>query len=169
MTRFEKWSVLIGSALTGITGVAYLWVKYAMEPVDPFAVINHPIQPWLLKAHLLVAPFLVFAVGMIALRHVWRHFRSGVRWGRRSGIVTGLSLLPMVLTGYLIQSITHEAWLGFVTLAHIVSSLLFVVGLAVHAVLLARILARGAGEFPRERAAPAPGRLPVADSANMFG
>src|SRR5690606_30891762 len=96
------------SFATGATGLAYLWVKYAMEPTEPFAVINHPIQPWLLKAHLLTAPFLVFAVGMIALRHVWLHYRSGVLRGRRTGIISGLTLLPMILTGYLIQSVTHE-------------------------------------------------------------
>lgn len=149
MTRFEKWSVLSTAAATGATGLAYLWVKYGMEPSEPWAVINHPAQPWLLKSHILVAPLLVFAVGMIALRHIWRHYRSGMLWGRRSGIVTGLSLVPMVMTGYLIQGITHELWLPVVAWVHIGTSIVFVVGVAVHAVVLARLLTRGRLD-PRE-------------------
>lgn len=148
MTRFEKWSVLTGSAATGVTGAAYLWVKYAMEPTEPWAVINHPIQPWLLKAHILVAPLLVFAVGMIAVRHIWRHYRTGMKWGRRSGILSGVSLVPMIVTGYLIQGITHERWLAVTAWTHIVTSVLFLIGVTIHAVILARILVRSVPSKP---------------------
>lgn len=141
MTRFEKWSVLISSALAAITGVAYFWVKYAMVPTEPWAVINHPIQPWLLKSHIVLVPLLVFAVGMIATRHIWRHYRSGMVLGRKSGLMTALSVVPMVVSGYLIQGVTAPSLLSIVTWTHIGTSVLFTVGVAVHSVLLTRHLA----------------------------
>lgn len=138
MTRFERWCVVATSAGTAVTGVGYLWIRYFMEPVDPFSVINHPLQPWFLKAHILVSPFLLFAVGAIAVRHVWRHYRQRVRPGRRTGLATALSLLPMVLTGYLIQSVTHEGWLTGIALSHVGLGLLFTAGVALHYFLARR-------------------------------
>lgn len=142
MNRFEKWSVLSTSFLTAVTGIVYLWMKYFMEAADPWAVINHPLQPWLLKAHILVAPLLVFAVGSIAVRHVWRHIRTGVAFGRRSGLTTALSLAPMIITGYLIQAVTHESWLLAIAIAHIGTGLLYSLGVAVHAWISRKAVAR---------------------------
>lgn len=139
MSPFERWSVLTTSLLTAATGIVYMWMKYFMESSDPWAVINHPLQGWFLKTHILVAPLLVFAVGMIAVRHVWRHFRAGVRHGRRSGLTTGIALAPMVVTGYLIQAITAEGWLAAMAISHIGVGLLYTVGLAVHAWLGRRL------------------------------
>lgn len=41
--------------------MVYWWMKNRMEPLDAWAAINHPLQPWMLKAHILVAPLMVFA------------------------------------------------------------------------------------------------------------
>lgn len=132
MTRFEKGSVLVGSAFTAGTGILYFAVKYLMEPADPWAVVNHPSQTWLLKAHILVAPLLVFAVGAIAVRHVWEHFSSRIRQGRRSGIGAAVAVLPMVITGYLIQVVTQQFWLAVVAWTHIVTGALFSVAVLAH-------------------------------------
>jgi hypothetical protein len=132
MTRFERWSVWSSSVLTFVTGVIYLWLKYGLETDDPFAVINHPWQPAVLKIHILVAPLLVFSVGMVALRHVWRHLQSGSREGRRSGLITLVTLGPMIATGYLIQAITDEGWLRAMAWSHIGLGLLYGLGLLAH-------------------------------------
>ncbi len=138
MSAFEKWSVWVTSLLTGLTGVGYFWAKYLNEPATDFSVVNHPLEPWFLKAHILVSPLLLLAVGMILFRHVWRHYRSGIRWGRRSGIVTGLILLPMVATGYLIQVLTAAGWVRAMALSHIGFGALYLVGIAVHQVMTSR-------------------------------
>lgn len=163
MNRFEKWWVLSTSALTAATGIIYLWMKYFMASTDPWAVINHPLQPAVLKAHILFAPLLVFAVGSISVRHVWKHFRTGVVAGRRSGLTTALSLAPMILTGYLIQAITAEGWLTAMAISHIGTGMLYTAGLAVHAWLGGRIRspsavrrASHARERPPGTRAPAP-------------
>lgn len=133
MKPFERWSLWVTTLLTGGTGLAYWWVKYFMEPTQPWAVINHPIQPWLLKTHIVVAPLLVFAVGMVALGHIWRHFRARVRWGRKTGLTAMLSLAPMVLTGYAIQVLTHEGWLRAMAWSHIGFGVVFLLGFVLHA------------------------------------
>jgi cobalamin biosynthesis protein CobD/CbiB len=132
MTRFERWAVWSSSVLTFVTGVIYLWLKYGLETDDPFAVVNHPWQPVVLKIHILVAPILVFSVGMVALRHIWRHLQSGSREGRRSGLITLVALGPMIATGYLIQAITDEGWLRAMAWSHIGLGLLYGIGLLAH-------------------------------------
>ncbi len=118
--------------LTGLTGLAYFRTKYLVQSSDPFSVLNHPLEPWFLKAHILVSPLLLLAVGSVAVRHVWKHYRLGVVLGRRSGVTMVLAFLPMVTTGYLIQAITHPGRLSAVTIAHLILSGLYLAGLVVH-------------------------------------
>lgn len=175
MSSFEKWSVWVTSALTGITGVAYFWAKYMVEPSDPFAVVNHPLQPWFLKSHILVSPLLLLAVGSILVRHVWKHYRRGIRWGRRSGITTALVFLPMVLTGYAIQAVTHAGWLQALAVGHIAVGAVYLVGLGLHQVAVQYLRPRrrragktddgGVGTEPRERAPRASSSVSRSDPA----
>jgi hypothetical protein len=132
VNRFERWAVWSTSVATFVTGLVYLWMKYVLVSADPFAVVNHPWQPLVLKLHILVSPLLVFSIGLVALRHVWRHVRSGTRDGRRTGLVTLLTFGPMILTGYLIQAITHESLLKGMALSHIGLGVLYGVGLLLH-------------------------------------
>lgn len=138
MNRFEKWSVWLSTAATALTGVGLIWTKYFVTSEETWAVVNHPWEPWLLKAHILAAPALIFAVGLIASRHIWQHYRAGIRWGRKVGIATVLMAVPMVLTGYLIQVLTDRGWLGAMAIAHIVFSLIFTVTLVLHRVFVYR-------------------------------
>ncbi len=138
MNRFEKWSVWITSALTVLTGVGYFVTKYLFTASDPYAVVSHPWQPFFLKAHILVSPLLLFALGIIAIHHVWKHFRSGIRWSRRSGITTALAVLPMVATGYLIQALTDAGWVSAMAWAHIGFGFLYGLGLVVHTWMIRR-------------------------------
>lgn len=132
MNGFERWTVWSTSVTTLITGTVYLWMKYFLVSQDPLAVVNHPWQPYVLKLHILLAPLLVFSVGVIALRHVWRHLKESTQAGRRSGLITVGVLGPMVMTGYLIQAITHQGWLEAMAISHIATGLVFGMGLLAH-------------------------------------
>jgi hypothetical protein len=132
VTRFERWAVWSTSLATLVTGVVYLWMKYLMVSDDPFAIVNHPWQPMVLKLHILVAPLLTFSLGVVALRHIWRHLKAGMREGRRSGLLAGLVFGPMIVTGYLIQAITHEGWLKAMAYSHIGFGLAYGVALLAH-------------------------------------
>jgi hypothetical protein len=133
MRPFPRWLLWTSSLLTGATGLVYMYMKYMLEPMDTWAVINHPWQPAVLKLHIVVAPVMVFAVGLIWMDHVWRHFRQGVRAGRRSGVVAMAVLAPMVFTGYLIQAVTHVGWLQALAWTHIATGTIYLLGLAAHA------------------------------------
>lgn len=132
ITAFERWLLWLSTAATLITGVVYWWMKDLMTTTEPWSVINHPLQPWMLTAHILVAPVLVFAVGLITTRHVWRHYRQGQRKGRRSGVVAALTFVALVVSGYLIQVITAEMLLRVLAWTHLGLGIVYSLGLALH-------------------------------------
>ncbi|MFW5947952.1 MAG: hypothetical protein ACOCUW_05620 [Gemmatimonadota bacterium] len=132
MTPFERRAVWITTAGTLITGVAYWWMKELLTPAEPWAVVNHPLQPWVLKAHILIAPFQVFSVGMITSRHIWRHYRQGVPKGRRTGTLAAVTFAAVVLTGYALQVVTAELLIRGLAWAHLVLGVVYSVGVAAH-------------------------------------
>lgn len=161
MKPLQRWTLLGGTVLVGLTGLVYAWMKYLLVPETEWAVINHPLQPWVLKAHIISAPILVFGIGAIFFDHLLRHLRSGIAPGRRSGIAVSLVLLPMILTGYLIQSVTHVGWLRAMVWGHVISSLLYLAFYGIHAWLMAvRRAQRGAAVRLKRR------RRPVASGAS---
>ena len=133
MKRFEAWCVHLSTLLVGVTGLVYAWMRYLLPP-DPFGVVRHPLQPATQHLHVLVAPLLVFAVGLIWKQHVWGHWRRGAPQRRRSGLALLFALVPMVISGYLIQTTVTEAWRTAWVVTHVTSSLLFLAGYAGHAV-----------------------------------
>ena len=143
MTSFEKWFVWVTSVLVGVTGVGYFYTKYMIENTDPFSVVNHPLEPWLLKGHILVSPLLVLAFGSIFIRHVWRHYRGGIVLGRMSGLSTALAFLPMAGTGYLVQTVVDPVRLQVTVWSHIALSVLYIAGITAHQVFVHR---RGEGK-----------------------
>jgi len=133
---FERWNLRLASLAIIVSGFALLWMKYGLESTDPFAVINHPLQPWALKSHVLVAPALVFAIGLIARRHIWRHLVRRVEPGRGTGLATLISLVPMAASGYALQVIVSESWRTAAVVTHVASSVLFTVVVLAHFVLM---------------------------------
>jgi hypothetical protein len=107
-------------------------MKYFLEPSEPWAVINHPLQPWMLKAHILAAPFLVFALGLITPGHIWKQLQSPVRRNRISGAATLWTIFPMVVTGYFIQAVTDPEWLSGVAWSHIATGAIYLLGMVFH-------------------------------------
>lgn len=151
ISKFERIFLLATTLGTALTGVIYLWMKYFMEPSEPWAVINHPLQPWMLKAHILVAPLLVFAIGTVALRHVWHHWRTGIGKGLKTGLLTAAMIAPMVVSGYLVQTITNPAALKIVALSHIAFGLVYALGFGTHQFLV------GLGQSREESPSKVPG------------
>ena len=77
MSRLEAWTLHAATLAVGGTGLVYAWMLYLLKPSDPYAVVNHPWQPGVQHLHVLTAPLLVFAAGVIWRAHVWRRFRAG--------------------------------------------------------------------------------------------
>ena len=149
MTPLEKWLVWLSTSAVAVSGAVYGAMKYLMTSEDPYAVIHHPLQPFFLKAHVLCAPVLVFAVGMVYTRHVIRQWKSGRPFGRTSGIGIVATLVPMIFSGYALQTLTSDRWMYRVAMLHVLMSAVYLAGLVVHAI----------GSWRRERLREALGAI----------
>lgn len=131
MTRFEAWLVHLANLLVGGTGLVYAWFRYFAAPVDEFSAV-HPAQGLAQHAHVLTAPLLVFALGLIWRGHVWAGFRLGSAARRRSGVALLALAAPMVASGYLLQVAVEPAWRQAWIVVHVTASLAWIVGTLAH-------------------------------------
>lgn len=153
MTRFEAWSLHVSTILVAGTGLVYAWMIWFVRPTDPYSIVNHPLQPQVQHAHILVAPLLVFAAGLVWQRHIWAHWSRGVRRGRGSGLGMMLTLVPMVASGYLLQTAVDDTWRAVWLSIHLVTSGLWIVGYLVHQVPTVRLwMQRRRGAAPTSSA-----------------
>ena len=130
MTRFEAWLQHASNLLVGGTGVVYGWMRYVSKPVDEFAVVNHPWQPDLQHLHVLTAPLLVFACGMIWSQHV--SVRVHFEDRRKTGLALAIGMWPMIASGYFIQVSVEERWRTAWIVVHVATSCLWLVAYGVH-------------------------------------
>ncbi len=135
MTRLEAWIVHISTILVGVSGLIYGVMRYLMNPVNSFSVVNHPWQPSIQHFHVLVAPAIVFAFGLIWKHHVYDNYKKKRASGRRSGISMILTMVPMILSGYLIQVSVIEFWRNFWIVIHCVTSMLWLTGYLSHQII----------------------------------
>ena len=135
MTLFERIMLWSSTAVMGLSGLVYAAMKYLMSNDDPYAVINHPLQPLVLKIHIVAAPVFVFAIGAVFVRHIWKQWRSGVGRGRRSGLWLMLTIFPMIISGYLIQTVVVENVLFWLVAVHLITGTVYITGYAIHQVV----------------------------------
>jgi hypothetical protein len=124
----------VANLLVGGTGLVYAIMRYFMKPTDEWAVINHPWQPHAQHLHVLAAPLLVFACGLIWRRHVVGNLSRDDRRGASSGPGLLLTLVPMTLSGYLIQTTVGETWRQIWIVTHLVASGAWTLAFAGHLV-----------------------------------
>jgi hypothetical protein len=146
MSRFERWFLHFSAATLGASGVAFAVMKYLLEPVDPYALINHPLQPWMLAAHVLAAPLILFAVGIIVKDHIWAEVRRRTARNRLTGLASFIALGIGVLSGYLLQTTTREGLRTLLMVAHLGFGVIFLLGYLAHF-----LFSRNGGRKPRRR------------------
>lgn len=132
MSRWEAWTLHVGTTLVGGTGVIYAWMIYFATPSDPFAVVNSPWQPLVQHLHVLFAPLLVFGAGIIWKRHALFKLRLDDTTRRRSGLSLLWTLAPMIVSGYLLQIAVDETWRQVWVWVHVSASALWIVGYVGH-------------------------------------
>lgn len=132
MTSLERWSLHLAALLTGATGLIYGWLRYYGQRAGEFGLEAHPLQATLQHLHVLAAPLLVFALGMLVRGHVLPMWRGGKPGGRASGVLLALILAPMALSGYIVQVAVEPRWRLLFAWIHGVLSLLFLMGYGVH-------------------------------------
>lgn len=143
MSKAQLIYVNLSIALTAITGIVFAVMKYFMKTDDPFAAANHALQPHMLAAHVVLSPLAVFAFGWVWANHIWPKLVYGNGQRRASGVWSMVFIVPMTLSGYLMQVTTGEAMLKAMTVAHWISSGLFVVIYVAH--LITRPVPEDAG------------------------
>jgi hypothetical protein len=134
MTRAESRLLSIANALVIGTGLVYAWMAYFATSTDPDALVNHPLQPDVQHAHVLTAPLLVFALGLVWRLHVWARVRSGYRDKRFSGVTLFALAGPMAASGYLLQTAADPTWRTVWTWIHVCTSVAWTVAFLVHRV-----------------------------------
>lgn len=161
MTRGTRWLLHAANLAVGGTGLVYAVMRYLMEPVEPWDVVNHPWQPHLQHLHVLAAPLLVFAAGLLWESHV------RPRWERTAGAAgsSGRGLVwllaPMVASGYLLQVATEPLWRQVWVILHLLTSGAWLAAFAVHW-LVGRNRDRGAAEVEVSRGNGEPVAAPPA-------
>jgi len=163
VSRFEAWMLHLSNLLVGGTGLVYAWMVFLVEPTDPYAVVNHPLQPMVQHLHILVAPLLVFTAGLIWRRHAWAQWRRGIEDRRRSGLSLIYLLVPMIVSGYLIQTATDDGWRRIWVWVHLITSCLWLLGYLAHQAPRVWQRLTSAGPLPTSDSPPAaasPRRLP---------
>ncbi len=146
MTRAETWFSHAATAVVGVTGVVYGWMRYFAEPADEFAVVNHPWQDDWQALHILFAPLVVFACGLIWRNHVWTRIRSGFAVRRRGGIGLASLFLPMAASGYVLQVSSNAALTRVAVIVHVATSCAWMVVYVGH-----QLSARRTASFARVR------------------
>ena len=131
----KRWEALWNHAAlvaVSLSGLAYGIFKYFVPGSDPDSRIGHPWQPVMLKAHILVAPFAVFAIGLIFRRHALARIQSGEQNGRRSGALMFWLLLPLTVTGYLVPVFVEPTPVHAAGWSHAALGVFFLLGYAFH-------------------------------------
>jgi len=134
MSRSESLLVWVATLLVTVSGLGFGAFKYFARSEDPFAVVHHPLQTFFLKMHVLAAPLLVFALGIVVARHAWSQWTSGSSRGRRSGIVLVMTLAPMIVTGYLVQTLVSRRAVTAAVVAHWAFGIAYLAVFGVHQV-----------------------------------
>lgn len=134
MSRAQLLWLHLSVALTAATGVVFAVMKYFLESSDEFAVVNHPLQPHMLAAHVVISPIALFVLGWTFSNHMLPKYRFSDE-SRKSGIVSMLLIVPMTLSGYLLQIATNETLRQSMAVAHWIASGLFVIGYVGHLIV----------------------------------
>ncbi len=124
MSRFEAWFLHLSTFCVSVTGVIYAYMHYVLKPIDPFSVINHPWEPYMMAVHIVTAPALILAGGLIVHSHILWKLRNGARIARKTGILLIPVFAIMVLSGYLLQVITAP-WRSVLVGIHLSSGILW--------------------------------------------
>lgn len=132
MSRLERWSLHVSALLTGATGLLYGWLRYFGQSAGEFGPEPQAIQGLLQHLHVLAAPLLTFALGMVVRGHLLPMWRSGRTVGRISGLFVALVLTPMIFCGYAVQVATGLGWRTVFAWGHGLTSLLFLSAYFVH-------------------------------------
>ncbi len=132
MKRGTAWSVHTAVVFVCGTGLVFGWMRWFLDPMDEFSIVNHPLEPSTAALHLITAPALVFCVGVLWRQHIWGRFKSGPAARRRTGVLLAVLFFPAALSGYLLQITTESSWRSLWIWTHGTTATAWTVGYVAH-------------------------------------
>ncbi|WP_306590862.1 hypothetical protein [Geothrix sp. 21YS21S-4] len=127
----ERWSFHAAALATAGSGLANGLLRWFGERVGPFGPEAHPWLPFVQRAHVLAAPFLLFALGAAVRGHLRVRLKKGSE-GRRTGLSAAFLIAPMALSGYAAQVAVDPGWRTGLGWAHGASAGLFLLAYLGH-------------------------------------
>jgi hypothetical protein len=134
MTRAQAWCAHLAALGVGASGLVYGWMRYLCEPADELALVNHPLEPSVQHLHVLLAPLLVFAVGLVWREHVWKRVRTLHAARRPTGLVLFALFFPMTFSGVWVQVAEGELARALAVWTHALSGTLWCAAYGLHLV-----------------------------------
>jgi hypothetical protein len=113
------------------SGVGWLVFHYFLRQAGDFGELPHPLEPWWLRLHGAAAFATLWLLGLLWAIHVvpgWKARR------RSSGVVLGIVLAALVLSGYLLYYAGGDEMRTAIALVH------WIVGAALPLFLLPHVL-----------------------------
>ena len=135
MNRGQVFWLHASALITALSGAVFAVMKYFMTSDDEFSVVNHPMQPYLLAAHVVIAPAVLFLLGWTFSNHMMPKYRYGDGSNRKTGVTQMVLIVPMALSAYLLQVSTDETMRQAMAIAHWITSGVFVLSYVVHLLL----------------------------------
>lgn len=133
MLRSNRIFLHATNAAISISGVIYFGMLYFLESDDEFSILNHPYQDLVRNWHIILAPFLVFAVALIFNNHIVFKIKSHYSGrGRTTGLLMCVLFPVMVLSAYLLQIASNDSMHTTFLYAHNLSSFLWIFVYLVH-------------------------------------
>ncbi|MBC8370746.1 MAG: hypothetical protein H8E25_12180 [Planctomycetes bacterium] len=133
MLRSNRIFLHATNAAISISGVIYFGMLYFLESDDEFSILNHPYQDTVRNWHIILAPFLVFAVALIFNNHIVLKIKSHYSGrGRTTGLLMCVLFPVMVLSAYLLQIASNDSMRTTFLYAHNLSSFLWIFVYLVH-------------------------------------
>mgnify|MGYP000305835929 CR=1 FL=1 len=117
--------------LTFIHGIGYWIYKYFLKVETEYGIRPHPLQEVWQASHVLLSPLLVFAFGLLFKGHIWKMYKNA-HHKRKTGITLTLSMVIMILSGYLVQVIYQVEAKQITAYVHIAISVLFIFAYLIH-------------------------------------
>ena len=99
-----------------VSGILWLILHYYMVRQTPFGAQPHPLEHWSLSLHGLFAFATLWLFGLLWGRHITSGWKSGRR--RLTGSLLFVTLLTLVISGYLLYYPPTEEALAAIACVH---------------------------------------------------
>ena len=119
------------SYLTILHGIGYWWVKEFMQIESPYGMRPHFLQTYFQAVHIVLSPLLIFSFGMLWNQHIVVFLKVSNR-KFFSGLTITISLILVILSGYLIQVLYQQCLKRIAIWVHLIFSALYTLGYVIH-------------------------------------